>query len=148
MCFSAMASFSAAAVIGSIGALTFWSTATKHALRVLPFAFFPVLFAAQQLVEGFLWLDLAEPEAGALRTILVHAFQGYAEIFWPIFAPLAAFLIEPESRRRRLILLCLIIGVSLSTYLLIKMIAHPYDAFITSGQPQYALYPDSTTAVT
>jgi hypothetical protein len=137
MCFSATASFSAAAVTGSIGALTLWSAATKHDRRVLPFALFPILFAAQQLVEGLLWLDLAEPEPGTLRTILVHAFAGYAEIFWPIFAPLAAFLIEPEGWRRRLILLCLAVGVSLSAYLLIKMIAHPFDAFVGSGHIVY-----------
>ena len=137
MCFSATASFSAAAVTGSIGALTLWSAVTKRDRRALPFALFPVLFAAQQLVEGFLWLDLAEPEAGTLRTILVHAFQGYAEIFWPIFAPLAAFLIEPKPQRRRLILLCLIVGVSLSAYLLIKMIAHPYNAFVGGGHIVY-----------
>lgn len=137
MCFSATASFTAAAVIGSIGILTLRSAATNHDRRVLPFAAFPLLFAVQQLVEGFLWLDLAGPGPGALRPILVQAFQGYAEIIWPIFAPLAAFLIEPERLRRRLILLCLAVGVVLSAYLLAKMIAHPYAAFVGSGHIVY-----------
>ena len=137
MCFSATASFTAAAVTGSIGALTVRSATAKHDLRVLPLALFPVLFAAQQLVEGFLWLNLAEPDAGAMRPILVHAFQGYAEIFWPIFAPLAALLIEPDSRRRRLIMLCLAVGVALSAYLLTKMVGHPYHASIGDGHIVY-----------
>lgn len=137
MCFSATASFAAAAVAGSIGALTVWSAAGKHGPRVLPLALFPGLFAAQQVVEGFLWLDLARPEAGTLRVILVHAFQGYAEVFWPIFAPLAAFLIEPDRWRRRLILLCLAVGVALSAYLLTKMLAHPYHASVGDGHIVY-----------
>jgi uncharacterized protein DUF6629 len=137
MCFSATASFTAAAVTGSIGALTVWSAAKTHDVRVLPFALFPVLFAAQQLVEGFLWLDLAQPAPGALRPVLVHAFQGYAEVFWPVFAPLAAFLIEPERLRRRLILICLVVGACLSAYLLTMMIAHPYAAYVGDGHILY-----------
>jgi len=137
VCFSATASFTAAALTASIGALTVSSAATKHDVRVLPFALFPLLFAAQQLVEGFLWLDLAEPTPGALRPVLAHAFQGYAEVFWPVFAPLAAFLIEPERLRRRLILICLVVGVALSAYLLMTMIAHPYAAFVGDGHIIY-----------
>ena len=137
MCFSATASFTAAAVTGSIGALTLRSATEKHDYRALPIAAFPLLFAAQQLTEGFLWLDLASPEPGMHRTILIHAFQGYAEVFWPVFAPLAAFLVEPERRRRRLILLCLAVGMSLSAYLLTTMVAHPYYAFVGSGHIVY-----------
>jgi hypothetical protein len=137
MCFSATASFTAAAVIGSLGALTLRSAAAKHAYQVLPIAAFPLLFAAQQLTEGFLWLDLASHEPGTHRTILIHAFQGYAEVFWPVFAPLAAFLIEPERGRRRLILLCLAVGVAMSVYLLKTMVAHPYDALVGSGHIVY-----------
>jgi len=85
----------------------------------------------------FLWLDLAEPTPGALRPVLVHAFQGYAEVFWPVFAPLAAFLIEPERLRQRLILICLVVGVCLSAYLLMTMIAHPYAAFVGDGHIIY-----------
>lgn len=137
MCFSATASFTAVAVTGSIGALTLRSAAGKLDYQVLPFASFPLLFAAQQLTEGFLWLDLAGPEPGVLRSILIHAFQGYAEVFWPVFAPLAVFLIEPERRRRRLILLCLAVGMALSAYLLTTMVAHPYYAFVGSGHIVY-----------
>jgi hypothetical protein len=137
MCFSATASFSAAALTGCIGAMTLRSAAATHNRRILPLALFPILFAAQQLVEGFLWLDLAEPERSTLRTCLVYGFQGYAEVFWPIYAPLAGLLIEPETWRRRVILLCLAVGVVLSAYLLTRMIGHPYDAFVGNGHIVY-----------
>jgi hypothetical protein len=135
MCFSATASFSAAAVIGGVGVATLRQAVSKHDPRLIPLAAFPLLFSLQQMVEGLLWLDLDEP--GAPRGALVHAFQGYAEVFWPIFAPLAAWLIEPDRLRRSLIALCLAVGVALSLYLLAMMVAHPYDAFAAGGHIVY-----------
>src|SRR5262245_28010343 len=130
MCFSATASFTAAAVIGSVGIVTLRSAAAKPDHRILALAAFPMLFALQQVVEGLLWLNLTSPEPGALRGVLVHAFQGYAEVFWPTFAPLAALLIERERWRRILIAICLAIGVALSIYLLVAMVGHPYQASV------------------
>lgn len=144
MCFSATASFSAAAVAGCIGGVSLFKAARRQDARILPIAAFPLLFAAQQFVEGLLWLDLARPDPGACRPFLVHAFVGYAEIFWPVFAPLAAWLIEPVRWRRRLILICLAIGATLSAYLLLKMVGSPYTASGASGNIVYknsATYP-------
>ena len=59
MCFSATASFTAAAIVGSIGAVTLWKAARLRDRALLPIAAFPVLFALQQTVEGLLWLELA-----------------------------------------------------------------------------------------
>jgi hypothetical protein len=137
MCFSATASFSAAAVIGSVGLVTLRSAVAQPDHRILALAAFPLLFALQQVVEGLLWLDLTSPDPGALRGVLVHAFQGYAEVFWPAFAPLAALLIEREHRRRILISICLVIGLALSAYLLVAMIGHPYQASVGEGHIVY-----------
>jgi len=137
MCFSATASFTAAAVIGSVGVVTLRSAAAKPDHRILALAAFPILFALQQVVEGLLWLNLTAPEPGALRGMLVHAFQGYAEVFWPTFAPLEALLIERERWRRILISICLAIGVALSIYLLVAMIGHPYQASVGDGHIAY-----------
>jgi hypothetical protein len=144
MCFSATASFTAAAVAGSIGVVTVWKAARQCDRAVLPIAAFPLLFAAQQAVEGLLWLDLARPAASVCRPILTHAFLAYAEVFWPVFAPMAAWLIEPVAWRRRLILVCLGVGVALALYLLSMMVAHPYSATVVDGHVAYgngATYP-------
>ena len=137
MCFSATASFTAAAVAGSIGAVTLWKAARQPDRALLPIAAFPALFALQQAVEGLLWLDLARGEPGTCRPILVHAFLGYAEVFWPVFAPLAAWLIEPVQWRRRLIGICFAIGVALAAYLLWKMIVNPYMVSAATGHIVY-----------
>ncbi len=144
MCFSATASFTAAAVVGGIGALTLWQAASHGDRALLPIASFPALFAMQQAIEGLLWLDLARPAAGACRPFLVHGFLVYAEIFWPLFAPFAAWLIERERWRRQAMLFCLVIGAALSAYFLFKMIGNPYSASAAAGQIVYrngAVYP-------
>jgi hypothetical protein len=144
MCFSATASFTVAALAGVIGTVTLRNAARSGNRALIPIAAFPILFAAQQFGEGLLWLDLAGPEPSTCRPFLTHAFLGYAEVFWPVFAPLAAWLIEPVQWRRRLILLCIVIGGALSTYLLSKMILNPYAASAASGHIVYrngATYP-------
>ena len=144
MCFSATASFTAAVVAGSIGAVTLWKAGKLRDPALLPIAAFPALFALQQGIEGLLWLDLARPAAGACRPFLTHAFTGYAEVFWPVFAPLAALLIEPVRWRRHAIGLCLAVGVALSAYLLWKMLGNPYTASAATGHIVYSngvIYP-------
>ena len=49
MCFSAAASLSAAAVTGAVGVLTLAKTANA---RELPLAVVPLVFSAQQALEG------------------------------------------------------------------------------------------------
>jgi hypothetical protein len=137
MCFSATASFSAAVVIGGIAVVTLRSATQTSDRSILLFALFPALFAAQQVVEGLLWLNLEGAAPGLPRGVLVHAFQGYAEVFWPTYAPLAAWLMEPERLRRRLIFICLLIGMAVSLYLLVEMIGHPYAASIEDGHIAY-----------
>jgi hypothetical protein len=137
MCFSATASFTAAAIVGSIGAVTLWKAARQPNRALLPIAAFPVLFASQQTVEGLLWLELARTAPSGCRPFLTHAFTAYAEVFWPVFAPLAAWLIEPVAWRRRLIGVCLLVGAALSTYLLWKMLGNPYTASAATGHIVY-----------
>jgi hypothetical protein len=144
VCFSATASFTAAALAGAIGAVTLRDAVRSGRRALIPIACFPSLFAAQQLVEGLLWLDLGRPDPWTCRPVLVHAFVAYAEVFWPVFAPLAALLIEPVRWRRRGIVICLAIGAILSSYLLLKMVGYPYAASAATGHIAYkngATYP-------
>ena len=136
MCFSATASFAAAAVLGAAGAVTL-GRASSFGRALLPLAAFPLFFAVQQATEGLLWLELPQREPGPLRPVLVHMFQVYTEVLWPVFAPLAALLIEPIRWRRWIIGLCLAVGACLAVFLLIKMIQHPYFAFIAGGHILY-----------
>ena len=55
MCFSASASFVASAALLTGGVATLKQTTNNGQI---PFASIPLLFGAQQLMEGFLWLSL------------------------------------------------------------------------------------------
>ena len=65
MCFSATASFSAAAVCGAIGVLTV-RRASKPDLML---AFIPVIFALHQALEGVRLVDQCRRLVGAVRRL-------------------------------------------------------------------------------
>lgn len=102
MCFSATASFTAGIALSLVGTATL---ALAPAPRERLFAAIPLLFGLQQLTEGALWLALHAGDQG-LSTCLSAGFMGFAEILWPVWAPLAVWLIEPQARRRQAIAFC------------------------------------------
>lgn len=102
MCFSPTASFTASIAIGTIGVATLRHVKNP---RELALALMPILFAIQQTIEGFLWLSLGSNGPGALP--LTYAFGFFAFFLWPIYAPFAVYLLEPEAIRRKLMILFL-----------------------------------------
>lgn len=112
MCFSAEASFTAAAVLGVMGATTLknCSSKTQFFLAAIPF-----LFAIQQLSEGFLWMQLNN-HLGLLGNskYAQQTFLTFAFLIWPVWVPLSLALIEKTQWRRRLIFIDLGCGVVLS----------------------------------
>ncbi len=106
MCFSAAASFSAAAVCGAIGA-----AALRRARKPdLMLAAIPMLFGAHQALEGAVWLTVAEGWGRCAG----YSFASIAFCFWPVYTPLAARLSEPDARRRTWMLPFLVLGVAVA----------------------------------
>ncbi len=68
----------------------------------LPLAATPALFAVQQAIEGLPWLEPPAAPDGSASTGLTPLFLLFAEVLWPVYAPIAVMLIEPDPRRRRL----------------------------------------------
>lgn len=135
MCFSATASFTAAALTGAIGIL---ALSKVREPRELPLAATPLFFALQQSIEGLQWLTLPVAPDGPISTGLTFFYLIFAEVFWPIYGPLALLLIEPNQRRRQLMLLCLVAGISVGAYLLWFILKGPYGATISDGHIVYA----------
>ena len=77
MCFSATASFAAAALLLGIGTLTLKSALAAHRQADLPFAAIPMLFALQQLIKGVIWLTFSHQS-------LVGAYLMYVLVAFPI----------------------------------------------------------------
>ncbi|CAG0969885.1 MAG: hypothetical protein F9K19_09045 [Rhizobiaceae bacterium] len=134
MCFSATASFATAAMTGVAGIA---AVAMVRAPRDLPLAAMPLFFAAQQAVEGFLWLGLAQTPPSPATTALTYAFLVFAQVFWPVWAPVAALAIEPSPGRRRAILACLASGTAIAAYLGWDIASRAHTAAIVGGHIVY-----------
>lgn len=134
MCFSASASFVAAAVTGAAGIA---SVARSGDSRDLPLAAVPVFFGVQQAIEGCLWLTLPVAPMSPEASLLTDAFLIFALVFWPAFAPLVAFLIEPSAARRRLMIGPLVAGFGVAAYLLWTLAIGDHGASIVDGHIVY-----------
>jgi hypothetical protein len=131
MCFSATASFTAAAATGAVGIACIRHCREK---TLLPLAAIPLLFAAQQAVEGFLWLSLP---GGRFAPLLANLFVASALVLWPPYIPAAVALAEPDGRRRRPFQLLLAAGAAAAVYTGADMARHPYAASLAAGRLCY-----------
>jgi hypothetical protein len=144
MCFSATVSFVTAAVTGGIGIVSVSRTTER---RELPLAATPLLFAAQQCVEGLLWLNLpvAPDVPGAPGLTLL--FSLFAQVFWPIWAPFAVLLTELNQQRRRIMEICFAGGIGVGGWCLWSLMSYPHNAVILDDHVVYSTGPRHSTAL-
>ncbi|MDI9333168.1 MAG: hypothetical protein QM533_02200 [Cytophagales bacterium] len=127
MCFSANASIGAGLVLSAIGALTIQkarqskSTPTTGTLAL---AVIPCLFALQQLIEAGVWTSI-QLHLPRLQVVMTHLYLLFSHVLWPLYLPLAVWLIEPLGVRRHWLMLFVVIGGIVSAYLLYYVIAFP-----------------------
>lgn len=133
MCFSATASFTAGIGLVVVGVMT---TRRVERRAELPFALIPFLFGVQQLIEGVLWLTLAEGATFA-NSLLTYSYSFFSHVFWPIYIPISVFLIEPESWRRRTLLVISIVGAAVGLYLLYFLVRLPIIAQVEGSHINY-----------
>lgn len=107
MCFSATASFGASAVLGVIGIITV-AKAKTNPQRV--FATIPLIFAIQQLTEGFLWLSLKNTNLAAWQSSLTYIYLVFAMAIWPFWIPFTIWLLEKDVKRKKIMNLFVWIG--------------------------------------
>jgi len=134
MCFSAAASFITAGVTGAIGIAALTRT---HRPRERALAATPLLFAAQQAVEGLQWLTLPAAPDGSASTALTLVYLAFADVFWPVYAPIMVWLIEPSAWRRRFMLFWLAVGIGVAAFFLWWIVARPHGAMILHGHIAY-----------
>jgi uncharacterized protein DUF6629 len=134
MCFSATASFTAAATLGGIGIVAL--AIARHKPRLLPLAATPVLFALQQTTEGFLWLALTQPShyvltflplghlasKSSVAELLAFLFLLFAYVVWPIWIPSVLHYAEVNRCKRIALRWVTAIGMGVSAYLLFHLL--------------------------
>lgn len=106
MCFSATGSFAVAGVLTALSAASFTQRPTKSC-RLLAAA--PLLFAAQQVAEGIVWLTMDE-KVSTLHATAVTSFLAFALVLWPVYLPLMLFLAERDRWRRRALAMVCVLG--------------------------------------
>ncbi len=113
MCFSAEADLITGAAVAAVGV-----DALRHVRRPreLAIASLPVLLAAHQLTEVFVWSELhhrSPPVATGGASVSLYAVVAFVVV--PALVPLAVLAVEPANDRRRLmapfaVLGCLVAG--------------------------------------
>lgn len=139
MCFSASASFMAAAVAGAAGAVCLAHVKGRGEIAL---AALPLFFALQQTIEGFLWLNLEHGGPAESSARLTEGFLMLALVFWPVYAPIATLIAEPDPSRRRWIAACLGVGLAVSAYFFMSLSALPRTASIDGAHIAYSADPD------
>ena len=128
MCFSASASFAAAAFTGAAGTTAAVRCGT---LKEAPLAVIPFIFALQQAIEGVLWLNMVPGADRAFVPALATIFLTVALGIWPLWAPLAIGLVEPVAGRRVLMQGLLAAGAAVAAYGAWLVYQHPYTVAVT-----------------
>ncbi len=124
MCFSATVSFGAAAILGVTGLATLTEV---RKLPDLPLALVPLLFCAQQAIEGALWLTV--PAGRNHSALFANLFAAIALVIWPLLIPAAIALVERDMARRLVMLTLLPAGIGVAAYSAGTTLAHPYLAW-------------------
>lgn len=114
MCFSAGASFTAAAGLSAVSLLSITQVRTK---KMIPIALTPLFFGIQQACEGFVWITINNGDTtSALHLISMYSFLFFAAMFWPTWIPASLYWAESALKRKQLLfgLMCCGIVVSLA----------------------------------
>ncbi len=133
MCFSATVSFVAAGLTGAAGAA---ALSRARGWREAPLAAVPLVFAAQQTAEGFLWLSLSGGPSAATPA-LAFGFLFAAGVAWPVLTPVAVALVEPQPGRRRVAMVCAAIGVGVGGFFLAWLSSHSIFVAAQNGHIVY-----------
>lgn len=141
MCFSATASFTAGIVLSGIGIATLRKT---HSRSQFMFASIPLIFSAQQLCEGVLWLAMTKPAYAELQAPFTFLFLFFAQVVWPIWVPLSILQLDPKNKRRLAQKIMVGVGGMLSLYLAFCILNFDIESSIVGHHIAYTKdYPAS-----
>lgn len=134
MCFSAGASFGAGVVLSVIGVA---SIKKAHTGSQIIFASIPLVFAVQQISEGFVWLSLSHPAYASLQQVSTYIFLFFAQVLWPVWIPFAILKLEPKEKPKRAEIILVGIGALVSLYFAYCLLTFPVEAKILGRHISY-----------
>lgn len=139
MCFSASASFGAGIILSGIGVASLRKVETKSQAA---FASIPLIFAIQQITEGFLWLALSNPDFEFLQWPTTYIFLFFAQVVWPFWVPFSILKLEKDQKRKKIQRILAVIGALVSIYLAYCLMFYNVEAKISDMHISYEqVYP-------
>lgn len=134
MCFSAEASFTAAVVLAAIGVCTLSHIKQRNYLLL---GVMPLFFAAQQFIEGILWLILLKAGSAFYHYVLTQLYAGFVGVIWPILVPTAIGTLETGPIRRKILNFLWFLGMGVAVYTLYGIVAYGIESRIVDYCIQY-----------
>ncbi len=131
MCYSAEASFVAAAVLTVVGIVL---VRRFYNSKKIFLALIPLFFGIQQFAEGVVWIGLKSssfPEGYSLAAQYVYLF--FAEMFWPVWIPFAFALVEKVYWRKVAIYLLLVMGLGFFVHVGYHFVVHGVVKAVIAG---------------
>jgi hypothetical protein len=145
MCFSATASFGAAAFLGVSGTIALFRTKNTSQLM---FASIPFLFSIQQLTEGVLWTALMNDPDGYVQYFSTYIFLFFAQVLWTSWIPLSFFFMEQDRKRKWYLHILAVIGIITALLLGSRLIFLGATASIGEHHIFYDIYSPSVLTFT
>lgn len=125
MCFSAGASFGAGILLSGIGVASLKKVASP---TQVPFASIPLIFAVQQITEGFLWLSFTNTTFEAIQEACTYLFLFFAQIVWPFWVPFSIFILQKSEKHKIAGRILILTGTVVSFYLAYCLLSFPVQA--------------------
>ncbi|MDZ5455640.1 DUF6629 family protein [Azohydromonas lata] len=97
MCFSANASLAAGTFLTGTGVMAL--RMVRHRSE-FAYASIPLLFAIQQLTEAVVWFTF-DSALERINTGAAMLYSLFSHVLWPIYVPVAAWLLERTATRRK-----------------------------------------------
>lgn len=137
MCFSPEADLAAAGVVGAVGIATLLRVRTRRELVV---GALPLLFAAHQFTEAFVWLGLRGQISSGLGDAARDLYVVYAFAGLPLIVPVGFLLLEPVRRHRVWLRPFVAVGAFVAIFSLWHMVSTPIEATIHSRGIHYDIH--------
>jgi hypothetical protein len=123
MCFSAVASFTASAILlpaGLYGLQFTW----QHHSKLIPLSCIPIAFAMQQACEGLVWLGSTHGNLSAMN-IGSLSFLAFAYWLWLVWAPWSVAEADPSVNVQRVSQLLSLVGFIYGALLYLPLLIQP-----------------------
>jgi hypothetical protein len=145
MCFSAQADLIGGVVIAAIGIDALRHVGDRR--DYLPLAALPLMFAAHQLMEAFVWWGLQGHVSETVGEIATWLYLLFAFVLLPIYVPTAVLVAEPPGPRRRIIRGFMVLGAVVSALLLAAMLRGPVTSSLADWHVRYGTGIDAAVLI-